>query len=51
MIRLNISSLLLAGAFVVAPLSLGIAHPLDTAYAPQPGVTTVQGWPGPGDWG
>ena len=46
MIRHNISSLLLAGAFIVAPMSLAIAHPLDAAYAPQPGVITVQGWPG-----
>ncbi len=47
MIRQNISSLLLAGAFIVAPVSLGIAHTLDPASAPQPGVITVQGWPGP----
>jgi hypothetical protein len=46
MIRNNIRSLLLTGAFIVAPVSLGIAHPLDAAYASQPGVITVQGWPG-----
>jgi hypothetical protein len=46
MIPGNISSLLLAGAFIVAPLSLGIAHPLDAAHAPQAGIITVQGWPG-----
>ena len=46
MIRHNISSLLLAGAFIVAPMSLVIAHPLDATYAPQAGVITVQGWPG-----
>jgi hypothetical protein len=38
---INISSLLLAGAFIVAPMSLATAHPLDAAYAPQPGVITV----------
>jgi hypothetical protein len=47
MIRRNISSLLLAGAFAVALPSLGIAHPFDTAYTPEAGVITVQGWPGP----
>jgi hypothetical protein len=47
MIRHNVSSLLLAGAVILAPMSLGTAHPLDTAYAPEAGVITIQGWPGP----
>ncbi len=43
MIRHNISSLLLAGAFIVAPVSLGIAGPVDAAYAPEASVITIQG--------
>ena len=46
MIRHNISSLLLASAFIVAPMSLAVAHPLDAAYAPEAGIITVQGWSG-----
>jgi hypothetical protein len=46
MMRHNLSSLLLAGAFIVAPMSLAIAHPLNTSYAPEAGIITVQGWPG-----
>jgi hypothetical protein len=47
MIRRNISSLLLAVALAVTPFSLGIAHQFDAAYAPESGVFTIQGWPGP----
>jgi hypothetical protein len=47
MIRRNISSSLLAVAVAVAPLSLGVAHQFDAAYAPAGGVITIQGWPGP----
>jgi hypothetical protein len=43
----NIGSLLLAGTFIIAPIPLAIAHPLDVAYAPEAGIITVQGWPGP----
>ena len=41
MLRHNIGSLLLAGTFIIAPMSLAIAHPLDAAYAPQAGIITV----------
>jgi hypothetical protein len=45
MLRHNISSLLLAGTFIIAPMSLAVAHP-DAAHAPGAGIITVQGWPG-----
>ena len=50
MIHHNIRRLLLAGAFMAAPLSLGIAHPADAPTAPGTGVITVQGWPGRPGW-
>ena len=46
MIRRNIRSPLLAGALIIAPMSLAIAYPLDAAYTPQAEIMTVQGWPG-----